>query len=239
MLSPSPKWGPAEISTTRLLAHPATAMPCTSIIISGCAKPCTVMAALAGKSLPKSSARSSVMRVVWRASLRNTVMVTMSRNVAPACANVFSILRKVCRNWASKSPASDLPLSSACPVWPAMKIVRCAPCVITAGENARLACHVPRTKDFCIGLLRGPRRAVVGIFDRAPHPLRRRRHLDMPDAEVRKRIHQRIGDGGHGADASCLARALHPERIGPGRHRIAFDVDRADVGGARHGIVHE
>ncbi len=41
-----------------------TAMPCTSIIISGWAKPCTVIAALAGKSLPNSSPRSSVMRVV-------------------------------------------------------------------------------------------------------------------------------------------------------------------------------
>ena len=46
------------------LPQAVTAMPCTSIIISGCAKPWTVMAALAGKSLPNSSPRSSVMRVV-------------------------------------------------------------------------------------------------------------------------------------------------------------------------------
>src|SRR5215472_13918597 len=57
-------------------AQVATAIPCTSIIISGWAKPCTVIAALAGKSLPNSSVRSSVMRVVWRASMRNTVIVT-------------------------------------------------------------------------------------------------------------------------------------------------------------------
>jgi len=46
------------------ILYAVTAMPCTSIIISGWAKPCTVIAALAGKSLPNSSVRSSVMRVV-------------------------------------------------------------------------------------------------------------------------------------------------------------------------------
>jgi hypothetical protein len=29
-------------------------------------------------------------------------------------------------------------------------MVRAAPSVITAGENARLCCHVPRTNDFFI-----------------------------------------------------------------------------------------
>src|SRR5215470_12184426 len=124
------------------LPQAVTAIPCTSIIISGWAKPCAVIAALAGKSLPNSSVRSSVMRVVKRASLRNTVMVTMSLSLAPACASVFSILRKVCLNCASKSPASDFPESSACPVCPAMKIIRPAPSVTTAGENERLTCQV-------------------------------------------------------------------------------------------------
>src|SRR5262249_52755657 len=72
-----------------------TAIPCTSIIISGWAKPSTVIAALAGKSLPNSLPRSSVMRVVKRASLRKTVMVTMSLSLAPASPSVFSMLRKV------------------------------------------------------------------------------------------------------------------------------------------------
>src|SRR5215470_4776740 len=262
-------------------------MPCTSIIISGCAKPCTVIAALAGKSLPNSSVRSSVMRVVWRASMRNTVIVTMSLSLAPASASVFSMLRKVCLNWASKSPASDLPASSVCPVCPAMKMVRPVPSAMTAGENARLTCQVPRTNDFFIGVLlslfekrsthgklicfrssprkRGPSRPWIPAFaemsgislgqttetiprptslrmaiaHRAPEPLRRRRHLDVADAEVGERVNQRIGDRGHGADAARFPRALDPKRIGPGRHRIALDIDRADVGRARHGIVHE
>src|SRR6516162_9802368 len=230
--------------------------------------------------------------------MRNTVIVTMSLNFAPASASVLSMLRKVCLNWASKSPASDLPASSVCPVCPAMKMVRPAPSAMTAGENARLTCQVPRTNDFFIGVLlslfekrsahgelicfrssprkRGPSRswipaisAFTRVFDalcagmsgislgqttetiprptslrvaiahRAPEPLRRGRHLDVADAEVGEGVNQRIGDRGHGADAARFARALDPERIGPGRHRIALYVDRADVGRARHGIVHE
>src|SRR5215472_9354882 len=219
--------------------------------------------------------------------MRNTVIVTMSLNFAPASPSVFSMLRKVCLNWASKSPASDLPASSVCPVCPAMKMVRPAPSAMTAGENARLTCQVPRTNDFFIvysspffekrsthgelicfrssprkrgssrswipafagmsGISLGqttetiprPTSLRVAIAHRAPEPLGRRRHLDVADAEVGEGVNQRIGDRGHGADAARFAGSLDPKRIGPGRHRIALDVDRADVGRARHGIVHE
>ena len=65
------------------------------------------------------------------ASLRD--MVTRSASLAPASASVFSILRKVCRHCASKSPASDLPASSTAPVWPASQRVLQAPSVTTTG----------------------------------------------------------------------------------------------------------
>ena len=61
--------------------------------------------------------------------------------------------------------------------------------------------------------------------DRAPHPLGRRRHLDVAHAEIRERIHHRVRDRRHRADAAGLAAALDAERIGLGRHRIALDVD--------------
>src|SRR5229473_1850938 len=78
-------------------------------------------------------------------------MVTRSASEAPASASVFSMLRKVCGNCASKSPASDLPESSTCPVCPAIQRMRPAPSVMTTGENARLTCQVPRTNDFFMG----------------------------------------------------------------------------------------
>jgi hypothetical protein len=52
----------------------------------------------------------SVMRVVWRASIRNTVIVTRSASFARASATVFSILRARCPPWVNSGlrPMSDL-----------------------------------------------------------------------------------------------------------------------------------
>jgi hypothetical protein len=117
-------------------------------MIAGSANPDTVIAALAGKSSPNICVRNSVIRVVYRASIRKTVIVTMSLSVDFASVSVFSIFRNVWRHWASKSPANDFPLSSLAPVWPAIHIVRPGLSVMTAGENARCFCQLPRMKDF-------------------------------------------------------------------------------------------
>src|ERR1043166_3826138 len=71
----------------------------------------------------------------------------MSFRDAPASLSVASMFAKVCRVCASKLPASELPAGSFCPVWPAIQTTL-PPSVITAGENARDFCHVPRTNDF-------------------------------------------------------------------------------------------
>src|SRR5512139_3621449 len=73
----------------------------------------------------------------------------------------------------------------------------------------------------------------VGRLDRAPQPLRCGRHLHMADTEVGERVDERIGHRRHRADAAGFARALDAERIGLGRHWIALDLDRADVGRPR------
>src|SRR3979490_2387040 len=102
---------------------------------------------------------------------------------------------------------------------------------MTAGENARLTCQVPRMNDFFMeppelrfefikqvttGRVWSELRPIA-VLDRPPGPLRRRRHLDVADAEVRERVDQRIGARRHGTDAAGFAGALHPERIGLGR----------------------
>src|SRR5262249_20189067 len=87
--------------------------------------------------------------------------------------------------------------------------------------------------------IRWPTSLRMAVAHRAPEPLRRRPHLHVADAGMGERLPQRIGDSRHGADAPRVARARAPERIGLGRPRIALDIDRADSGRARHGVVHE
>src|SRR5712692_1666629 len=102
--------------------------------------------------------------------------------------------------------------------------MRPAPSVMTTDENARLTCQVPRTNDFFMGgssllLMRTKGRSpAVRVPDRPPNPFGCRRHLDVLDAEMRERVHDRVGDRRHGADAAGLARALDAERVGRGRH---------------------
>jgi len=170
-------------------------------------------------------------------------MVTISLNFAPASASVFSILRNVCLNWASKSPASDLPdivdLSGV-----SRDVDRATlPSVMTQGENARLTCQVPANERFLHCALRmvgrpprkrdhrfwnmesplaldgGPKSILllrVAIAHCAARVAPGCRHLDVPHAEGGERVDQRIGDRGHGADAARFARAFDPERIGAG-----------------------
>ena len=54
--------------------------------------------------------------------------------------------------------------------------------------------------------------------DRAPDALRRRRQLDMLDAEFGQRVDDRIGDGGQSRRDAAFAAAAHAERVGRRRH---------------------
>ena len=73
----------------------------------------------------------------------------------------------------------------------------------------------------------------------APEALRTCRHFDMRDAELGKGVNERICDGRKRTNATGFARAFYTERIGPGRHRIAFDTEAAKIACSRHGVIHE
>src|SRR5258708_7088650 len=88
----------------------------------------------------------------------------------------------------------------------------------------------------CASLQRVP---GFGVLDRLPYALRGCRHLDIGNAEIRKRIHDRIHHRGERAGATGLAATLDAERIGRRRNRQALEADLRHVGGARHRIVHE
>ena len=57
-------------------------------------------------------------------------------------------------------------------------------------------------------------RGLAGLVNGPPHALRRRRHLDMPDAECGQRVNDGVGDRRHRANAAGLARSLDAKRIG-------------------------
>src|SRR5712691_10175702 len=81
---------------------------------------------------------------------------------------------------------------------------------------------------------------ACGAADRAPNPLRRRRHVDVGDPEAAiERVDDGVDDGGAGADGAGLARALEAERIGLARHVAAFERVGRRVIGARDGVIHE
>jgi hypothetical protein len=63
----------------------------------------------------------------------NTVIWTMLLSLPPAFCSVASMSLKICRTWPSKSPASDLPVSSDVAICPPSHTVL-PPSVITASE---------------------------------------------------------------------------------------------------------
>ena len=57
--------------------------------------------------------------------------------------------------------------------------------------------------------------SCAASFDQLPDLLRRQRHIDVPHAERRKRIHHRVHDRGRAADGAGLAHALHARADSP------------------------
>src|SRR5262245_62116499 len=76
----------------------------------------------------------------------------MSFNLPPARSRVFSIFLNAWRVWASKFPASEAPMSSTNPTWPANHIVL-PPSVMTAGEKEYLPSQVGSRIVFFNGML--------------------------------------------------------------------------------------
>src|SRR5579862_1853927 len=81
--------------------------------------------------------------------------------------------------------------------------------------------------------------AVSALFDRPPHPLRRRRHLDMAHAEFAQRIDDGIDDDGERRNRAAFAGGPDAERMRRRRHFAEFSGVKRQIAGARHRIIHE
>ena len=69
--------------------------------------------------------------------------------------------------------------------------------------------------------------------------IRRRRPVEVRDAERRQRVHDRVADRRQHRHGAGLAAALHAERIGGAARAVEVQMERRQVVGARHRIVHE
>src|SRR5262245_58034899 len=75
--------------------------------------------------------------------------------------------------------------------------------------------------------------------DRLPYPRRRRRHVDVIDAERLERVDERVDYRRRRADGAGFADTLDPERVGLARHLFKISVDTWHRVGARHAVIHE
>src|SRR4029077_6777605 len=76
-------------------------------------------------------------------------------------------------------------------------------------------------------------------LDRGPQTKGRRRHVDLPDAEVGERIENGAHDDRQRARTAGFAASLGADRIGLRRNRVVQNLECRSVGGARHGVIHE
>jgi hypothetical protein len=99
--------------------------------------------------------------VVWRASIRNTVMVTMSaeqRRPRPGLLDVAEGLLELGIEIAGQRLAGVVHLSGVA----GDPDDAAGASVMTQGENARLICQVPRTNDFCMDAILPPGFVAAG-----------------------------------------------------------------------------
>ena len=73
----------------------------------------------------------------------------------------------------------------------------------------------------------------------APHALGGGGHVDIDDAERRQRIHHRVHDRRRRADGAGLAAALGAQRIVRAERGVGLELERKEIVGTRHAIVHE
>src|SRR5215469_2804826 len=76
-------------------------------------------------------------------------------------------------------------------------------------------------------------------LERLPDPLRRRGHVDVPDAEVRQRVDDRVLHGRGGADRAGLSDPLGAERVVGGRRLHVGQLEAGHLGGRDEGVVGE
>src|SRR5215831_10843178 len=81
--------------------------------------------------------------------------------------------------------------------------------------------------------------AAIRVSKRAPDPLAARRHVERAHARRRERVEHRVDDDRQRADGPCLARPLRAEEVQRRRRGVRADLERAQIIGARHAVVHE
>src|SRR3989442_5712035 len=80
--------------------------------------------------------------------------------------------------------------------------------------------------------------SMLRRLNRVPHPMRRRRHVDVFNAGRSQSIMDGIHQRRRSADRSGFAATLGPERIVRARRDLRRDLEGRQVGGARHRVVH-
>src|SRR6266446_4918038 len=78
----------------------------------------------------------------------------------------------------------------------------------------------------------------AGALDCPPHPLRGRRHVDVPDPVFPERVDERVHHRRQRAGAAGLAAALGAQHIGLGRHRVEGVGEERRVRGPRQRVIH-
>src|SRR5258706_1929418 len=76
-------------------------------------------------------------------------------------------------------------------------------------------------------------------LNRAPDPLRGRRHFDVGNAELGQRIDYRVDDDPERRGRAALAGRADAERMGRARHLAEFRVEERHHIGFRHRVIHE
>src|SRR5579872_4955988 len=106
----------------------------------------------------------------------------------------------------------------------------------------KLFMTAPSSEPACDAPGRPPARSPLlstCLLDRLPHAGRRRRHVEVCNAERRERIEHRADRGARCGNGPGLAGALDAKRIGAGRRIIQPRLDIRQIFRPRQAVVHQ
>ena len=110
--------------------------------------------------------------------------------------------------------------------------------VSSTEKSSRIGVTIAAIRPFMSGRSMHPSLipALGSVSDRAPDPLGRRRHVEVPHAEVCERIDDRVLHGRDRSGRPGLADALRTERV-PRRRRLGVrGLEARELGGARERV---
>src|SRR5262245_19718364 len=95
------------------------------------------------------------------------------------------------------------------------------------------------TVSFMLQTSRSGSRPCGGMLHALPDALRRRRHVDVLDAERPERLEDRVDHGRRRRDGSGLAHPLDAQRVGLAEHLVEVHLEGRHVVGAGHAVLAE